>query len=146
VDDISAYAGLFFAALLAATLIPASSEVALGVMVASGTGDLIWLFLVATVGNVLGSVINWLFGRFLAEFRDRKWFPVDGESYDKAAHAFRRWGVWSLLFAWVPIIGDPLTVVAGALRIGFARFLTLVTLGKATRYFVVLAAADAWVG
>jgi membrane protein YqaA with SNARE-associated domain len=146
VDDISAYAGLFIAALLAATIIPASSEVALGAMVASGTGDPIWLFLVATVGNVLGSIINWLLGRYLAEFRNRKWFPVDEESYERAAHAFRRWGVWSLLFAWVPIIGDPLTVVAGALRTRFGAFLTLVTLGKAARYVLVLAAADVWVG
>jgi membrane protein YqaA with SNARE-associated domain len=146
VDDIGAYAGLFVAALLAATIVPASSEFALGAMVASGTGDPIWLFLVATVGNVLGSIINWFLGRFLAEFRDRKWFPVNQESYERAAHAFRRWGVWSLLFAWVPIVGDPLTVVAGALRTRFASFLLLVTLGKATRYFLVLAAADAWVG
>lgn len=145
-EDISVYAGLFVAALLAATIIPASSEIALGAMVASGTGDPIWLFFVATAGNVLGSVINWLLGRFMAEFRDRRWFPIDPQSYDKAARAFRRWGLWSLLFAWVPIIGDPLTVVAGALRIGFGRFLTLVTLGKATRYFLVLVAADAWVG
>ena len=138
------YAGLFVTAFLAATILPASSEVALGALIASGQGEPIWLLIVATAGNVLGAVVNWTLGRFMAEFRNRRWFPVDPATYDRASRAFRRWGVWSLLLAWLPIVGDPLTLVAGAMRVGLARFVALVTIGKASRYVVILVAAGFW--
>ena len=142
--DAAIYAGLFVTAFLAATILPASSEVALGALIASGQGEPLWLLIVATAGNVLGAVVNWTLGRFMAEFRDRRWFPVDPATYDRASRAFRRWGVWSLLFAWMPIVGDPLTLVAGAMRVGLARFVALVTIGKASRYVVILVAAGFW--
>jgi len=145
-SEAAIYAGLFAAAFLAATILPASSEVALGGLIASGQGEPFWLLLTATAGNVLGSGVNWVLGRFLAEFRDRRWFPVDAARYDRASRLFRRWGSWSLLFAWVPVIGDPLTLVAGALRVGLVRFLVLVTIGKASRYIAVMAAAGFWAG
>jgi membrane protein YqaA with SNARE-associated domain len=144
--DLPAYIGLFVTSLLAATLLPLSSEALLGILTAIGKGDPRALFLVATVGNTLGSVVNWAIGRGIAHFRDRSWFPVGPVRYENASRSFARYGLWSLLFAWVPLVGDPLTVVAGALRVPFVRFLILVAIGKAARYAVVMAGVGWWAG
>ncbi|HYG87571.1 MAG TPA: YqaA family protein [Azospirillum sp.] len=136
--DLTAYGGLFLAALVAATLFPAQSELLLAGLSASGSYDTGALLLVATVGNVLGSVVNWALGRYLMHFRDRRWFPVKPAQIDRASAWFRRFGAWTLLFAWLPFVGDPLTLVAGILRVDLRLFVLLVTLGKATRYAVVV--------
>jgi len=134
--------GLFVSAFLSATLLPGSSEAALIALLALGQSDPVLLVAVATAGNVLGSVVNWALGRGFAHFSGRRWFPVDTRAYEQAVGWYNRFGVWSLLLAWLPVVGDPLTVVAGALRVGFWRFLALVTLGKAGRYiFIALAVA-----
>ena len=136
--DLAAYGGLFLSAFLSATLLPGSSEALLTGLLVAGHG-VPWLLLAAAVtGNVLGSLVNWICGRFLAAFRDRKWFPVSPRRYAQAAGWFERYGVWSLLFAWAPVVGDPLTVIAGALRVRLLPFLTLVTIGKFLRYLFVL--------
>jgi membrane protein YqaA with SNARE-associated domain len=101
------------------------------------------LLIVAIVANTAGSAVNWLIGRGIDHFRDRPWFPVSPERYEAATRHFNRWGVWSLLFAWLPFVGDPLTVVAGALEVPFWRFITLVAIGKAARYVAVFLGA-AW--
>jgi membrane protein YqaA with SNARE-associated domain len=142
-SEISAFAALFLSAFLSATLLPGSSEAALVALLAAGKGSPAALIAVATVGNVLGSCVNWLLGRFFAHFSDRRWFPVGPQAFARAEQWYGRYGVWSLLFAWVPIIGDPLTVVAGALRTKFKWFLPLVTLGKFARY-LVLAGGFLW--
>lgn len=137
---LAAYAGLFAASFLAATVFPFQSElVLLGLLLG---GDYPWpaLLAVATVGNVLGSVVNWALGRFLLHFRDRRWFPVKPQAYARVERWYRRYGVWSLLLAWLPVVGDPLTVVAGALRANLALFVVLVTVGKLGRYAVLVAA------
>jgi membrane protein YqaA with SNARE-associated domain len=85
-------------------------------------------------------MVNWAMGRFLAHFSDRRWFPIDQRTYDRAAAWYGRFGVWSLLLAWVPIIGDPLTVVAGMLRVDWRWFVLLVTIGKLGRYLALAAA------
>ena len=143
-SDLAVYAGLFVSAFTSATLLPGSSEAALVTLLALGRGDARLLVAVATAGNVLGSCVNWVLGRFFSSFRDRRWFPVDERSYERAAAWFRRYGVWSLLLSWLPVIGDPLTAVAGALRVGFLRFVILVSLGKAARYGFILAAFNYW--
>lgn len=137
--DVTAYSGLFAAAFLAATLLPAQSEALVaGLLLADYTP---WLVLaVASVGNVLGSVLNWLLGRGIERFRDRCWFPANALALQSAEGWYRRYGKWSLLLAWVPIIGDPLTVIAGVLREPFPVFLLLVTIGKVGRYLVIAAA------
>lgn len=140
------YGGLFTSAFLAATLVPGSSEALLTGLLASGHGVPGWLLLAATAGNVLGSLVNWLCGRFLARFRDRKWFPVSPRRFDQAVGWYERYGIWSLLLAWVPIIGDPLTVIAGALRVRVVPFLILVTVGKFGRYLFVVLVTLAWLG
>jgi membrane protein YqaA with SNARE-associated domain len=140
VTALAAYAGLFAASFLAATVFPFQSElILLGLLLG---GDFPWpaLLAVATVGNVLGAVVNWGLGRFLLHFRDRRWFPVKPQVYARVERWYRRYGVWSLLLAWLPVVGDPLTVVAGALRANLALFVVLVTVGKLGRYAMLVAA------
>lgn len=132
------YLGLFLSALLAATLVPFSSEALLGGMAASAHFNTAGLLVAASAGNILGAVVNWGLGRYCLHWQDRKWFPVSPAQLDRASRWFKRYGVWSLLFAWVPIIGDPLTFAAGVLRIRFAIFLILVTISKTVRYLMVL--------
>ena len=98
----------------------------------------------ASLGNVLGAVVNWLLGRWIERFRDRPWFPAKGAALERAQGWYRRYGRWSLLLSWAPIIGDPLTVVAGVMREPFAVFLLLVTLAKVGRYLVLTAIALNW--
>ncbi|MER8707935.1 DedA family protein [Mesorhizobium sp. M1088] len=136
--DLTAYAGLFLAALLAATILPMQSEAVLvGLLLADYSP---WLLIaVASVGNVLGSVINWLLGRGIERFRSQRWFPMNQAQLDRAQVWYRRCGKWPLLLSWLPIVGDPLTVVAGVLREPFRVFLLLVTAAKVGRYLVLAA-------
>ena len=140
------YAGLFLSALASATLLPGSSEAILLALLAAGQGDAVFLVVVATTGNVFGSFVNWTVGRYLAHLRDRPWFPVGPEAYSRAKNWVDRYGVWSLLLSWVPVIGDPLTLAAGLLRVPLLPFLLLVTIGKASRYLALLAAFVWWTG
>lgn len=135
----AAYTALFLAAFLAATIVPAQSEAVLVGLILAKEQPVVLLLLVATAGNVLGSVVNWLLGRFIEHFRARPWFPVSEQKLARAEAWYRRFGIWSLLLSWVPIIGDPLTVVAGLLRTPFPTFLILVTIAKAGRYAVLAA-------
>ena len=128
---------LFLAALIAATLIPAQSEAVLVGLILVGDHPVWALLLVATMGNVLGAAINWALGRFLIRYIDRRWFPVSRTHYDRAATWYARWGHWSLFGSWLPLIGDPLTFAAGALREPFWRFFLVVTLAKGGRYAVL---------
>ncbi|MFN7089063.1 MAG: YqaA family protein [Allorhizobium sp.] len=132
-----ALAGLFLAALVAATLIPAQSEAVLVALILQGVHPVWLLLVVATAGNVLGSVVNWVMGRFLIRHSDRRWFPFLQSQIDKATGWYARWGYWSLLGAWLPVIGDPLTLVAGVLREPLWRFVLIVTLAKGGRYLVL---------
>ena len=138
--------GLFAAAFLAATILPAQSELFLATLVLSDPGRMGLLVAVATAGNVLGSVVNWVLGRFLTRFQGRRWFPVRPAAMARAERAYRRWGRWSLLLSWVPVIGDPLTVVAGVLRERLAVFVMLVAAAKAGRYVAVAWLANGWSG
>lgn len=135
--DLAAYAGLFAVAFIAATLLPAHSEVALvGLLLTENYSP--WLLVaVASAGNILGSLVNWLLGRAIELYRDRKWFPVSPQMLERAQGWYHRYGRWSLLMSWAPVIGDPLTVVAGVLREPLWSFLLLVTIAKAARYAVL---------
>ncbi|WP_460135908.1 YqaA family protein [Pseudomonas sp. S1_E04] len=131
------YLGLFLAAFGAATLLPLQSEAVLVGLLVSGHYSL-WLLLgVATLGNVLGSVVNWLLGRWVEHFKRKRWFPVSDTQLEKARRHYQRWGHWTLLLSWLPIIGDPLTLVAGVMREPLWRFLLLVILAKGVRYGVL---------
>ncbi len=139
-----AYLGLFFSALIAATVLPMQSEALLVGLLIAGEQPVVSLLLVATVGNVLGSLLNWYIGRFLLRFKDRRWFPTSEHQLARAENWYRRYGRWSLLGSWLPVIGDPITVVAGILREPLFSFLVLVTLAKGARYFILAAATLAW--
>jgi len=135
--------GVFFSAFLAATILPFSSEIVLAAFYAAGGGDAVLLWSVASLGNVLGAVVNWALGRYVLHWQGRRWFPFSADQLSRAEAWFARYGTWSLLLAWVPLIGDPLTFAAGILRVNLWLFLILVTLGKAGRYAVVIWAAEA---
>ena len=136
-----AYLSLFFTAFISATLLPSSSELVMTAMVAKGNYVLWLLWLSATLGNVLGSCVNYWLGTQVLRFKNRKWFPVSEKSIKKAETQFNKYGIYSLLFAWLPVVGDPLTVVGGIFRVKFSVFLILVALGKGSRYLAVLAFA-----
>ncbi|MEM8563021.1 MAG: YqaA family protein [Pseudomonadota bacterium] len=132
-----AYLGLFASAFLAATLVPAYSELVLVSLVNAGYNPLaLWAW--ASIGNTLGSAVNWALGRYLLSYQDRKWFPFKPGNLGAAQRWFQKYGVWSLLFAWLPIGGDALTFVAGIMRVQFGIFLLLTAIGKATRYAVLM--------
>lgn len=136
---LAAYLGLFFSAFGAATLLPLGSEVVFVSLLLSDA-YLVWLLVaVASVGNVLGSLVNWLLGRHLERFRQRTWFPVSEQRLQQAQGWYARYGRWSLLLSWVPIIGDPLTLVAGVMRERCWIFLLIVSLAKTGRYLVLAA-------
>ena len=144
--DLATYIGLFSAALLAATLLPAQSELVLAGLLLAGKQPVFALITVATVGNVLGSAINWWLGRYLQHFQNRRWFPIKPAVLQKAAGWYHRYGRWSLLLSWVPIIGDPLTLAAGVLREPFFSFLGIVTVAKLARYLTIATITLNWIG
>ncbi|MBB3898846.1 YqaA family protein [Roseococcus suduntuyensis] len=125
---------LFFVALGAASLLPMASEPVLIAMLLTAEIDPWLLVAVASLGNTLGSVINYVLGRLVERFRHRPWFPASEASLDRAQGWYRRWGRWSLLLSWAPIIGDPLTVVAGIMREPLWSFVLLVAIAKTGRY------------
>lgn len=131
-----AYLLLFFTAFLAATLLPAQSEALLAALVLADC-SLVWLLFAASAGNVLGSTVNWWLGRGIARFSDRRWFPVGPAAMARAQRWYTRYGKWSLLLSWVPVIGDPITLVAGVMREPLRVFLLLVTVAKVGRYVLV---------
>jgi membrane protein YqaA with SNARE-associated domain len=131
------YAGLFAVALGAASILPMQSEPVLVALLLLAEQPVWALVAVASLGNTLGSCINWLLGRAVERFRDRRWFPVPPEKLARAEGWYARWGRWSLLMSWAPIIGDPLTVMAGVLREPFWSFLLLVAIAKTGRYIVL---------
>ena len=95
------------------------------------------LISISSLGNILGSVFNWLLGFYLLKYINKKWFPFKQAQINVASKRFSKFGIWSLLFSWLPVVGDPLTLIAGILRINFLLFLILVSVGKISRYFFV---------
>ena len=143
--DLLAYKGMFLAAFIAATLLPAQSELVLSGLLLAGKQPVWALIAVASTGNILGSVVNWLMGRYVHRFSGRLWFPVKLEQLDKAESWYRKYGRWSLLLSWAPVIGDPLTLAAGFLREPLWSFVLLVALAKTGRYLVLAGIVLSWV-
>lgn len=138
--DAAILAGLFLSAFLSATILPGQSEAGLVTLLLAGHQPAAVLLAAASAGNILGSVVNWLLGRFIERFRGARWFPVSDAALARAEAHYARWGHWSLLLSFAPVIGDPLTVIAGVLREPLWRFLMLVSISKIGRYLVL-----AWV-
>lgn len=130
---------LFICSLLAATIFPAQSEIILASLYLTNLHNSYILLSVATAGNVLGSIINWYLGYYLIKFKEKKWFPIKGEKkLNKYTKIYKKCGIVTLLFAWLPIVGDIFTLIAGVLRVNIWIFIFLVTIGKALRYLVIL--------
>ncbi|MFG0380647.1 YqaA family protein [Pseudomonas sp. zbq_18] len=142
--ELSLYLGLFLSAFGAASLLPLQSEAVLVGLLLQGDQPVASLLLVASVGNVLGSVLNAALGRGIERFHGRRWFPVSDQRLAWAKTRYRRYGRWTLLLSWMPVIGDPLTLVAGVMREPWWSFLLLVTLAKSARYLVLAALTLAW--
>ena len=132
------YFQLLIISFLAATILPFSSEVVLTTMYLSNSFETYLLLIFASIGNILGSITNWYLGKKITIFQDRKWFPVSPDQLNRSQIYFQKYGLWSLLLAWVPIIGDPLTLLAGALNVRFGIFFLLVSISKISRYVFIL--------
>lgn len=135
--DALSYGALFLAAFLAATILPAQSEMGLAFLVNQAPEAVILLVAIASAGNILGALVNWYLGRFANHWRDRRWFPISASQLDKATIWYQRYGKYSLLASWVPFIGDPITLAAGLLRTPFVPFLILVSIAKTARYLII---------
>lgn len=142
----SGYLGLMLAAFLAATLFPFQSEALLVALMTSEHYSAFGLIVFATVGNVAGSWVNWLLGRSIERFRNRRWFPFKPSTLEAAQRRYGRFGYWSLLLSWMPVIGDPLTLIAGMMREPLWRFLLIVSIAKAGRYMAIALFAVGWFG
>lgn len=142
--SLAVYAGLFLAALAAGSALPVPSEAAFAGVVLTTT-DPLWIAItVATTGNVVGSFINSLIGRGVETLKHKRWFPASERQLEKAKVWYHRYGRWSLLLSFVPIIGDPLTIVAGVMREPLWSFIPLVTIAKGARYIVLAALLLGW--
>ena len=131
------YLTIFFLSFLAATILPFSSEIGLASLLALDTYNNTLLLIFASCGNILGSCINWLLGNYSREFENKKWFPFNNQNLVKASNWFEKYGKWSLLLSWMPVVGDPITFIAGTMKTKFAVFLLLVSIGKILRYLFV---------
>ena len=131
------YLSLFTISFLAATILPFSSELMLASMLSIENYNRTLLITFSSLGNILGSVFNWVLGFYFVKLQNKKWFPFNQEQISKSSQWFEKYGKWSLLFAWVPIIGDPLTFVAGTMKTKFFIFLILVGIGKISRYLFI---------
>lgn len=138
------YAGLFLVSFVAATVFPAQSEAFLTALLLKKQHSWWILVMVASAGNILGSVFNWALGKYFAKFRDRKWFPLKPDKFAWCENFYHRYGKWSLLLSWVPFIGDPLTVMAGILKEPLLFFVGIVSVAKVGRYLVLTAIVLQW--
>ncbi|AJC81828.1 SNARE associated domain-containing protein (plasmid) [Rhizobium etli bv. phaseoli str. IE4803] len=134
---LASYTGLFTAAFGAATILPMQSEPVLVGLLLTGKFPVLVLLAVASVGNTLGSIVNWFLGRGIERFRGRRWFPVGEEALERSSRWYRKYGKWTLLLSWMPVFGDALTVVAGALKEPLLAFTILVFVAKTGRYVVL---------
>lgn len=130
------YIGLFISSFLAATILPLSSELVLSALLLSGEPPSL-LILIATTANVLGSLTNYTLGYWISLSVVTKWLGLSKQTIIDAERRFKQYGTLSLLLAWLPVIGDPLTLIAGVLRVRLLWFILLVTAGKLSRYLLV---------
>lgn len=140
-SNLMVYISLFAVSFVAASLLPAQSELMLGALLASQKYSIALLLITATLGNTAGSCFNWWLGKYITRYQDKKWFPFTPKQLGTARLTFNKYGRASLLFAWLPIVGDPLTFAAGVLNVPFKVFFLLVLTGKALRYIVFAALA-----
>lgn len=135
------YLGLFIVSFLAATLVPLGSEIFVVIMAVSGYNPLFTLA-IATTGNTLGAITNYYVGKCGTNFILSRYIQVDSEKRQNVERIYQKWGSPILFFSWVPVVGDPLTVVAGGFNLNLYVFTFWVVLGKAFRYSLVILTAE----
>lgn len=129
------YLNLFVLSFLASTVLPFGSEALVVALVYQGFNPFT-VVMVATTGNFLGSCTTYylgLKGRHVLE----KYLSPSPEKLEKSERLFNKYGLYTLLFTWVPGIGDVITMVAGLMQLSFKSFSVLVFLGKFGRYFAI---------
>ena len=136
-NSLEAYSGLFISSFISSTILPGHSEITLTTLILLEKYSQFLLISFASFGNILGSVINWYLGFYITKFVNKSWFPFKKKQLDKASLWYLKYGKWSLFFSWVPIIGDPLTIVAGIFRVPLVIFITMVSISKVLRYIFV---------
>ena len=136
-NAIEVYASLFISSFLSSTILPGHSEIILTAFIFLKKYPIIDLIFFASIGNILGSILNWCIGYFLTNLKDRKWFPINKSQLTRASSWFLKYGKWTLFLSWVPIIGDPLTIIAGIFRVPINIFICIVSLAKTMRYVFI---------
>lgn len=131
------YVTLFILSFLASTLVPIGSEWFLIAIVTEGYDPVLSL-MVATVGNTLGACTTYVIGLYGGPFIIAKILRMSDKSIQRAERFYAQYGLWSLLFSWVPLVGDPLCLVGGILRVRLVPFSVLVLVGKLARYALVI--------
>ena len=131
------YISLFTVAFMVATIVPFGSEAYFVTLLSMDRYNDLLLIIAASLGNVLGSVFNWVCGYYVNYFIKKTWFPLNNNMIDRGNNMFKKYGKWSLLLSWVPFIGDPITFVAGTLRYSLLPFIILVSIGKVGRYLLL---------
>ena len=144
-NEASAFLGLFLSSFLAATLIPAQSELSLGYLVINTNYSMVLLITIASLGNTAGATINWLLGRGIAGSVPRLEKIQASKRYVTLINWYSKYGRWTLLFSWAPFIGDPITVIAGIFKVSLKTFLLIVALAKTSRYILVALFAEKFV-
>ena len=137
-NSLEAYTSLFISSFLSSTILPGHSEITLITLFLLEKYSQFLLIFFASLGNILGSIVNWFLGLYITKFVNKSWFPFKKKQLDKASLWYLKYGKWSLFFSWVPIIGDPLTIVAGIFRVPLVIFITIVSISKVLRYIFVV--------
>lgn len=140
-NDLLDYIGLGFSAFTSASLLPGTSEMVLAVLWYQKL-NIVLLWCVATAGNVAGSCINYWLGVQCQRFSSQRWFPIKPAEFNRAQGWMSKFGTPVLLLSWLPVVGDPLTLMAGVFRLAFWRFLVLMLIAKGGRYAALLLFAD----
>ena len=144
-SEASALIGLFLSAFLAATLIPAQSELGLGYLVISTDYSMVLLVTVASLGNTIGATINWAIGRGITRSLVRLEKIRTSTCYWTVINWYKKYGQWTLMLSWAPFIGDPITVIAGIFKVPLKTFLLIVALAKTSRYVIIATFAEKFV-
>ena len=136
-SSIEVYIILFTSSFASSTILPGHSEITLTALITQKKYEIFYLLFFASLGNVLGSVLNWYLGLYFLKFKNKKWFPFKENHINKVSKSFLKYGKWSLLLSWVPFIGDALTLVAGMFRVPLHQFIIIVSVAKIGRYIFV---------
>ena len=136
-NKIEVFITLFISSFISSTILPGHSEITLTTFIFLNKYNVINLICIASLGNILGSILNWYLGFHFVKFKEKKWFPINKRQLEKASLWFLNYGKWSLFLSWVPFVGDPLTIVAGVLRVPIITFLIIVSISKILRYVIV---------